>query len=130
MNIILPAILAGAPVYYELDFDALPPPGTIKRYEFSILYQIVGHEDQEDSMSLNVTSSPDSAATFFMPESESLWRMKREGNRVIVYSYNGCRIVAVNAVGVQGPKPGVRRVLAKVPEKKPAPKAAAEHEKK
>jgi hypothetical protein len=65
-----------------------------------------------------------------MPESESPWRMKREGNRVIVYSYNGCRIVAVNAVGVQGPKPGVRRVLAKVPEKKPAPKAAAEHEKK
>jgi hypothetical protein len=111
------AALVVAPVGFEVDFDALPAPKTTSGYEYAITIGIAGHQDFKVETKIGPTGGPFNAALAFDFSDDPIWKQKREGNRITLFSAEGYRITRITVTG-DGPKPVVRPVWPNPPEKK------------
>ena len=129
-SLIIPAVLAGMPVAYELDFRPLTfsPRGA---YEYTIVLSFPGEPDVRVATLHPRKEGPEGAANFFMEGMDDpRWKLHQVGAQVTIYGYTdvrtrGLRVVGVVGVPVQnlkvegdGPKPLVRRVPYLPPKKK------------
>jgi hypothetical protein len=109
--LIVPAVLAGMPAAYELDFRVLPAANTAPYYEYIIVLSFKGEPDVKIDTGIGIRTGPEEAADLFMDAvGDPRWKVKRNGERITVYGYDDVRI-AKAAVEAKGPRPQVRRIL-------------------
>lgn len=120
-TLIAPAVLAGLPAAYELDFAPLTKAGP--PYKFVIVLSFKGEPDVRIPWSGRAQRNPTEWADDFMYSlKDPRWKLKRNGDRVIIYGYDD---VPIRKVAVEGgdPKPAVRRKFG--PPAPPAPRPVA-----
>jgi hypothetical protein len=112
LSLVLPAVLAGLPVAYELDYRALPAQDTTPYYKYTIVISLEGQDDLKTECGVGRLAEPSDVADSFAGSlaADPLWKFKRNGDRVTIYSWDKSRVTKIAVTG-NGPKPLVRRVL-------------------
>jgi hypothetical protein len=106
------------PSAYELDFRALPPANMGRFRDFVIILSFKREPDVKIPFGFAAKYGPTEVADGVMEcLNDPRWKIKQNGDRIIIYGYDDVPIAKVTVEG-KGPKPAVRRVIALPPEKK------------
>jgi hypothetical protein len=115
---LLPAVLLGVPCAYQLDCSVLPLAGTVADYDFDYVIYLDGKPTAPAGIKVGEAGGPKTVAQGLMAAmSGPKWCVKRDGERVTIYSYDNIVVTKIVVTG-EGPKPLVRRVPNLPPEKK------------
>jgi hypothetical protein len=111
---------AALPSAYELDFGVLPPANAARYYEYTVVLSFPDEPDVKIPIGHGKGTGPAEAADWFRDAlNDARWKVKQDGERIIIYGYDDVRVTRVTVEGKKmGPQPLVRRVLVPPPEKK------------
>jgi hypothetical protein len=107
----VPAIVFALPGAYELDFRSLPAADTVPAYKFRVTITLDGKPPVTLPFTVGAAATPTDVADLLVTSlADPLWKVKRDGDRVVVYSYDKSPVTGITVTS-DGPKPDVRRVL-------------------
>ena len=117
-TLIAPAALVALPAVYELDFRSLPAANTVPAYKFSVTLTLASQQSVTLPFTVGTAAEPADVTDLFATSlADALWKVKRDGDRVLVYSHDKSLVTRITVTG-DGPKPLVRRVPLPPTEKK------------
>ena len=112
-TLIAPAVLAGLPGAYQLDFGPLAK--AVPPYKYVIVLSFKGEPDVRIPCFKGRQFKPTELVDgLLISLNDPRWKLKQNGERITIYGYDDVPIQKVTVEG-DGPKPAVRRVFALPP---------------